>query len=155
MTSWKWSALDKNGADAGLLWLRIGAGLSLFFLFGLHKIGDALTFLHTGQWQFVDFNRKVGLPLPVLIAFVQTLNENVSALLVALGLWTRMAGTLLFVGFVAATACSIKAGEQAWLFAAYFAVMFGTLALAGGGRFSIDQLRKTRTAKAQTGAAAQ
>lgn len=153
MFPFKLPALDKHGTDAGVLLLRVGAGLSLFVLFGLTKLHDAVGYVHTGQWQFVDFNRKVALPLPVVVAFIQTFNESVCALLVAFGLWTRLAATLLFIGFVTATACSLKVGEQAWLFAAYFSLMFATVGLVGGGRFSIDHLRKSRDAQARTRAA--
>jgi hypothetical protein len=41
-------------------------------LFGIHKLGDAVAYFHTHQWQFVDFSRRVGLPAPVIVAFVQT-----------------------------------------------------------------------------------
>jgi uncharacterized membrane protein YphA (DoxX/SURF4 family) len=132
--------------DTGLLVLRVGAGLSLLVLFGIPKLGDAFAYLHTHQWQFVDFNRHVGLPAPVLVAFIQTVNESLGALLVAIGWWQRWAAGLLFIGFTAATACSLKAHEQAWLMAAYFALMFGALALTGPGAFSLDAWRERQGA---------
>lgn len=125
--------------NAGLLVLRLGAGLSLLFLFGLPKVRDAVTYFHTGHWAFVDFNRKVGLPLPVLVACYQTLNESLGALLVACGFFTRIAAASLAAGFAAAAGCSLKAGEAAWLDAALYCVMFASLAVAGPGRFSLDR----------------
>src|SRR5438046_1813050 len=126
--------------DAALLVLRAGSGLSLFFIFGMPKIHDALAYFHTGQWAFVDFNRKVGLPAPVLVAFCQTLNESLGALLIALGLMTRISAGCLAFGFAVAAYCSLKVGEQAWLIAAYFCLMFLTLLLSGAGRFSVDRI---------------
>ena len=137
------SSLQEHGNDLGLLFLRLGVGVSMIAFFGLTKIRDASAFLHTGQWSFVDFNRKVGLPLPVLIAFAQTANETLVALLLALGLGGRMPGLLLFIGFVAATACSMKA-QESWLLPGYFALIFGTLALTGPGRLTLDSLLKWR-----------
>jgi hypothetical protein len=33
--------------DTGLLVPRVGAGLSLLVLFGIHKLGDAVAYFHT------------------------------------------------------------------------------------------------------------
>jgi hypothetical protein len=61
--------------DAGLLLLRFGVGLSLAILFGLPKLIAATFCIHAGQpWPFIDFNRKIGLPAPVLVAYYQSLN---------------------------------------------------------------------------------
>lgn len=132
-------------SDSGLLLLRAGLGFSLFFLFGLPKLKDALNFLHTGHWSFVDFNRKVGLPAPVLIACLQSVNESACALLVACGSLTRYAAGCLFFGFSVAVWCSLKMHEEAWLTAAYFALMSATIVLTGPGKFSIDGLLQSWT----------
>jgi putative oxidoreductase len=130
--------------DVGLLVLRLGAGVSLFLLFGLTKLKAANSYFHTGAWEFVDFNRKVGLPVPVLIALLQTLNESVGALFVVAGFQTRYAAGSIALGFVAATYLSIRMGEDAWLIALFYAVMFTTLALTGSGKFSIDRVLTLR-----------
>lgn len=127
--------------DLGLLLLRLGFGGSILVIYGIPKIGAWLGYLHTGHWVFVDFNRRVGLPFPVLVAVLQTLNESVATLLVACGLFTRCAAVALVVGFTAATISSLVAGEAAWLMAAYFAVAFGSIALTGPGTFALDRLR--------------
>jgi uncharacterized membrane protein YphA (DoxX/SURF4 family) len=131
-----------------LLLLRLGMGLSMAVLFGGPKLHDAWGYLHSGEWPFVDFNRKVGLPLPVLVAFLQTLNESLGALLLAGGFLARYAAAALSVGFVAATCCSLKAGEQTWLTPAFFALVFTSLLLTGPGRLSIDALLRSRKAGA-------
>ena len=145
------SSARNRGSDAGLLLLRVGAGLSLCLIFGLSKWKDALHYMHTGQWSFIDFNRKVGLPAPVFVAYLETLNESLAAFLVACGLFTRYAAACVFIGF-AATYCSLKVGEAAWLTAAYFALMFATIALTGPGTFSIDFILKSRAATRGSGA---
>ena len=128
----------RANADLGLLLFRLATGLSLFFNFGLQKVLDGLTYFHTGHWSFVDFNVKLGLPLPVVVAVVETLNESVGALLVAAGLWTRYAGLALVVGFAAATICSLIMGEFAWRFAAMYCLLAAAVVAGGPGRYSLD-----------------
>jgi len=139
------SSSQNRGLDAGLLLLRLGVGLSLLLIFGLQKLQAGWAYAHTGQWPFVDFNRKIGLPLPVFFAYVQTLNESFAALFLALGLWSRYSAAALSIGFAAATLCSMKAAEP-WLTAAYFCMIFTSLLLTGPGGFSIDALLKSRNA---------
>ena len=133
-----------NALNVGLLVLRLGAGVSLFLLFGLDKVKAANAFAHSGVWEFVDFNRKAGVPLPIVAALLQTLNESAGALLAAIGLQTRIASGSVALGFIAATYFSIRMGEGAWLIAILYAVMFATVTLTGGAKFSIDHLIKSR-----------
>ena len=126
--------------NVGLLLLRAGAGLSLCFLFGIPKLRAGIEYLHSGHWQFIDFNRTLGLPAPELVAYFQTLNESLVAFLAGVGLWTRYAACFLVVGFIGATICSLKAQEASWLTAGYLALIFSTIALTGPGKFSIDAL---------------
>jgi uncharacterized membrane protein YphA (DoxX/SURF4 family) len=140
-----------NALDAGRLLLRLGGGLTLLLLFGLPKLRAAAAFIKTGQWMFVDFNRKAGLPFPILIALYQTANESVGALLVATGLFSRVGAGSLAIGFGAATYLSIRAGEDAWLIAGLFFLIFASLLLIGPGRFSIDHLiRRTRSRRSSS-----
>ena len=71
--------------DVGLLLLRLGMGLSMAVLFGGPKLHDAWGYLHSGEWPFVDFNRKVGLPLPVLVAFLRTCPQTRQAFALRVG----------------------------------------------------------------------
>jgi uncharacterized membrane protein YphA (DoxX/SURF4 family) len=83
-------------------------------------------------------------PAPALVAFLQTLNESIGALLLACGYLTRFAAASLAFGYAVATYCSLKAAEAAWMMAGYFCIMFTTLLLAGPGIFSIDYLLETK-----------
>ena len=139
MTNNRVSQLWKNRVDAGLLLLRLGAGLSLFIFFGLTKLKDAAMFAHAGHaWPFVDFNRRVGLPAPLIVACCQTLNESLGALLVASGFLNSLASASLAVGFTAATSLSIKSGESAAFIAGAYCLIFWTLVLTGPGKYSMD-----------------
>jgi uncharacterized membrane protein YphA (DoxX/SURF4 family) len=125
--------------DTGLFLLRVGTGLSLCILFGLPKVKAAAGYLGGKPWPFIDFNRKIGLPAPVLVAYFQTLNESLGALLVACGVWTRSASFILFIGFLGATLCSLKEREASWITAAYLMLIFASIALTGPGTISIDR----------------
>ncbi|HEY3784419.1 MAG TPA: DoxX family protein [Steroidobacteraceae bacterium] len=144
------SNAQRRAGDVALLVLRLGAGLSLFIVFGLQKVHDLWQFLHTGQWTFVDFNRRVGLPVPVLVAVLQTLNESVLAVLLAVGLLGRVPAGFLTLGFAGATYYSLKADEPIWMLAAYFFLMFLTLLVSGPGRFSLDSLLRSQLAKSKS-----
>ena len=134
-------------AHAGLLLLRAGAGISLALVFGWPKLEAAVRFFASGRpWPFVDFNRALGLPAPVVVACLQTLNESIGALLVAGGLVARPAATCLAVGFAAATACSLRVREPGWITAGLYALGFATLAITGPGAYALDQVRARRRA---------
>jgi uncharacterized membrane protein YphA (DoxX/SURF4 family) len=128
--------------DTGLIMLRIGAGFSLFALFGLAKVKSAWAFsLHHQPWIFIEFLRRLGFPLPTVAAFVQTLNESVCALLVLIGFYTRAAAALLAIGFAVATYCSARIAEPSVFIAACYCLIFLALSLTGPGKYSISYMR--------------
>jgi putative oxidoreductase len=128
--------------DAGLLMLRIGAGFSLFALFGLAKVKSAFAFsVHHQPWIFIEFLLRLGFPLPMVAALVETLNESLCALFVLIGFYTRLAAAFLAVGFAVATYCSARIAEPSVFMAACYCLMFIVLSLTGPGKFSIDHMR--------------
>lgn len=131
---------DRNWrTDAGQLLLRLGAGGSLFLIFGLQKLGAAKAHLLDNQpWAFIEFNQKINFPLPTLTAYVQTFNESVLPLLVLVGLWGRIPATLLGLAFAVATGASVAAHES-YLTAATYSVVFFSLGLTGPGAYSVDR----------------
>jgi putative oxidoreductase len=117
--------------DAGLLVLRVGAGLGMALAHGLGKLPPS-----DG---FVDATAALGFPLPVVFAWLAALAEFGGGLLVALGLATRPAAA--FAAFTMAVAFfGAHAGdpfgdrEMAFL----YGIVFVALALTGAGRFSAD-----------------
>lgn len=133
--------------DAGLLMLRIGAGFSLFALFGLAKVKSAWAFsVHHQPWIFIEFLRRLGFPLPTVAAFVQTLNESVCALLVLIGFYTRAAAALLAIAFAIATYSSARIAEPSVFMAACYCLMFVVLSLTGPGKYSIAHMRASALA---------
>jgi uncharacterized membrane protein YphA (DoxX/SURF4 family) len=125
--------------SAGLLLLRVGAGVCIFSLFGLDKLKGAYLYFHGGQpWPFVGFNKSVGIYAPLLVACFQSLVESLGVALVAVGFFTRVAALSVAIGFAAATYFSHKLGEVSWILAAAYFLMFAAIALTGPGKFSLD-----------------
>ena len=118
--------------NLGLLVLRAGSGL----LMATHGVGKAQMVLG-GTFQFAD---PIGIGQPaslVLAAFA----ELVCALLVAAGLFTRLAAiplivTMLVAAFVVHGADPLAKKELALMYLACFTA----IALLGPGRFSLDRV---------------
>lgn len=123
--------MRKTRLDLGLLFLRLGgAGL----LLAVHGLPKALHFrqqlgliedpLHLGAWPTLGF---------------AVFAEVLCPLLIALGWATRLAclpilGVLLIALLVVHPQWSLEEGQFGWL----LLVLFGTLALTGPGRYSLE-----------------
>ena len=145
--------------DAALLVLRL-SGLGLVFAHGWGKIGRL-----TGENadQFISSIGALGFPIPVVFAWAATLSEVVGGSLIALGLFTRVAAAFAaFTVFVAAFfRHKFPIQLMAWLGlndaspedlaslgnperALMYLLIFLALAFMGGGRFSLDHIRRKR-----------
>ncbi len=127
------SPLEPTSADAARAVLRVVMGLSLALAHGLGKVPP--------KPGFVEMVGGMGMPAPVLFAWLAMLAEFAGGLLIAAGLLTRPAA-LFVVGHFVIVALLAHAGQP------YGnredAVLFGTMALffaaAGAGRYSVDAL---------------
>ena len=141
--------------DLALLILRL-SGLGMAVAHGYGKLA-ALAAGDGGR--FIAGVESLGFPLPGLFAWAAALAEFLGGLCVALGLGTRVAAAFAgFTMFVAAfvrhhalqhllvAVGAMKASEEttrSWgnpEMALLYLVVFATLALTGGGRFSLDRL---------------
>lgn len=146
-------------SDMALLLLRL-SGLGLALTHGYGKV-VALSTGHGGG--FIAGVASLGFPLPGLFAWAAALAEFVGGLCVALGLGTwvaaAFAATTMFVAaflrhhalqHLLVTLGAMKASEEtvrSWgnpELALVYLLVFATLALTGGGRFSLDRLLPTR-----------
>lgn len=124
-----------QSADLALLLLRLWLGLSMAMLHGWGK----MTALFAGKNMFE--RPIIGLGAWPEFALV-TFAEFACALLVAIGLWTRLASFFVVVAMAVAffMAHGMKltgtgSGEVAYLYLAGFV----TVLLAGAGKFSFDK----------------
>src|SRR5215510_12700507 len=83
-------------ASIGLLVLRVCAGFMIFYIHGLHKLEGGIAYLQHGTpWKLADEVAEMGFPAPVASAFAATLVQFVCALLLGVGLFTRLNALLL------------------------------------------------------------
>lgn len=119
-------------SEFGLLLLRVSAGLTLAFAHGFDKIppGD-----HGADVA------ELGVPLPMLAAWLSALAEAVAPLLVAVGLLTRPAALVVAINMAVAFTLAhggraFADGEKAFL---YLAIMLAIM-FVGSGRLSVDRM---------------
>lgn len=120
--------------DCGLLLLRLWLGLSMFLIHGLAKLQNFGATVTT-------FKEKMGIP-PVL-GSAAVLAESVFAVLLVIGLATRLSATFLAVTMAVAffkvhgavlQQGNPGSGEMAFLYLGGFLAIL----LGGGGKFSAD-----------------
>lgn len=124
-----------RSADLALLVLRLWLGLSMACLHGWGKVVALFAGKNLFERSLIGLGAWPEFVLVVLAEFV-------CALLVAVGLWTRLASLFLVVtmsvAFFVAHDMRLSgpmSGEIAYLFLAGFL----TLLVAGAGRFSVDK----------------
>ena len=86
-------------------------------------------------------DRKMGFPIPVVLALLLTFNELIGGFLIGCGFLTRLLAASLALGMAGALYTSVRLGED-WLRAALYLIIFGALILTGPGEFSLDHLLK-------------
>jgi putative oxidoreductase len=129
---------DSPAIDAGLLILRVAAGLAIALLHGFGKVPPSPG--------LVGMIGGMGFPAPGLFAWLAAIAEFGGGLLLAIGLLTRPAALLLF-GHFAIVVLIVHAGDTIgdrelpiifWAIALHFL-------LTGPGRYSIDAMIRGRT----------
>lgn len=119
--------------DFGLLVFRLFIGLTMALAHGWGKIPP--------PHMLVDGLTSMGFPLPLVFAWCAALSEFVGGLLIAAGLWTRLASaslaiTMAVAAFVAHGADPFEKKEMALLY------LFSSVLLVfqGAGALSLDRI---------------
>ena len=124
-----------TSVDFGLLVLRVWFGAAMAALHGWGKMAA----LVSGKNMFS--NAIIGIP-PWPAFILTTFAEFVCAILLVIGLWTRMAALFLIVTMAVAffvahggALSGPSSGEMAFVYLAAYT----TILIAGAGRFSVDR----------------
>ena len=88
---------------------------------------------------------SMGIPAPLLNAYLAATTEIVGVVLLALGLFTRIISIPLMVTMVVAIVTvhlsnGFEAGNNGYEIPLYYLIMLLTLVIYGGGKFSLDYL---------------
>jgi putative oxidoreductase len=112
--------------DAGLLWLRVAGSALLFYVHGWPKL------VHF-QAELARIEDPFGFGAPLSLA-AAIAAEVLCPVLIAGGLFTRAASLPVLAVLAVHPGWSIAEGQFGWL----LIVIFGTIALCGPGRWSLD-----------------
>ena len=127
-------------ADAGLLVLRLMAGLALAFAHGTGKFPPSAS--------FVESVAGMGFPAPAFFGWAAGVAELIGGVCLAVGLLTRpvsvlIAFTMAVAFFVRHAADPFLSKEKAFLYGG-IAILF---IFVGAGRFSLDSFLRGRATK--------
>jgi putative oxidoreductase len=133
-------AVEPTGtiASFGHFFLRVSAGLMIFYIHGLHKLEGWIAFLQHGtRWTLAEEVASMHFPAPLASAVVATLVQLVCSLFVVVGLFTRLNAALPAGALIGAILQNLLSGRDPQL-AILYTVVVVTLTLMGGGSYSLD-----------------
>jgi putative oxidoreductase len=131
---------DGPPAACGHLLLRVAAGLMIFYIHGWHKLEGWLAYLQHGTpWKLAEEVAEMHFPAPLASAVAATGVQFICSLFLVIGLFTRINAALLVGVLGVAILQNLLAGRDPQL-AILYTLLVATLALMGGGRFSLDSL---------------
>lgn len=131
---------DSNSlaTSIGHLVFRVAVGLLIFCLHGWHKAVEWIAYLRHGTpWSLAGEVAEMHFPAPFVSAAAATLVQFGGALFLIVGWFTRLNAALLAGVLGAAILQNLIAGRDPQL-AALYTLSVATLALMGGGSFSLD-----------------
>jgi uncharacterized membrane protein YphA (DoxX/SURF4 family) len=124
--------------NIGLVILRVEVGLMIFYVHGLHKLEGGIAYARNGTpWQLVADVTGMHFPAPVASAWVATIIQFVCSLFIIAGFFTRLNAVLLAGALSGAILQNVLAGRDPQLAILYTLVVV-SVAIAGGGRYSLD-----------------
>src|SRR5271169_2893420 len=132
--------VDPNGAAAnvGHLFLRVSAGLMVFYIHGLHKLEGWIAYLQHGTpWTLAEEVSGMHMPAPLASAVAATLVQFICSLFIVVGLFTRINAALLVCALSGAILQNLLAGRDPQLAILYTLVVV-TLVFIGSGKYSLD-----------------
>jgi len=129
---------DGLAASLGHLFLRVSAGLMIFYVHGWHKLEGGIAYFQNGTpWKLVEEVTGMHAPAPLASAIAATLVQFICSLFVVVGLFTRINAALLVCALSGAILQNLLAGRDPQL-AILYTIAVITLVFIGGGKYSLD-----------------
>src|SRR6267142_3312519 len=129
---------DVTSVNVRHLFLRVAAGLMIFYVHGLHKLEGWMAYLQHGTpWTLAEEVAGMHMPAPLASAVAATLVQFICSLFIVVGLFTRINAALLVCALTGAIMQNLLAGRDPQLAILYTLVVV-TLVFLGGGKYSID-----------------
>jgi len=132
--------VDPNSlpANLGHLFLRVSAGLMIFYIHGWHKLEGWMAYLQRGTpWKLEEEVAGMHFPAPLVSAVAATLVQFICSPFIVLGLFTRLNAALLLCALSGAILQNLLAGRDPQL-AILYSLMVFTLIFIGSGKYSLD-----------------
>ena len=139
-------APDGPAASLGYLFLRVSAGVMIFYIHGWHKLEGWISYLQHGTpWKLVEEVAGMHFPAPLASAVAATLVQFSCSLFIVVGLFTRINAALLLCALSGAILQNLLAGRDPQLAVLYSLVVL-TIVFMGGGKYSLDARLSERLA---------
>jgi putative oxidoreductase len=134
----------------GYFFLRVSAGIMIFYIHGLHKLEGWIAYVQHGTpWTLAGEVAGMHMPAPLVSAVAATLVQFICSLFVVVGWFTRINAALLVCALSGAILQNLLAGRDPQLAILYTLVVV-TLVFMGGGKYSLDAKMSPKTEKPQT-----
>jgi len=129
---------NKRLVAAGHVFLRVAAGLMIFYIHGLHKLEGGIEYFRNGTpWVLEHEVAGMRFPAPLAAAVFATAVQFICSLFIIVGLFTRLSALLLAGALGGAISQNLLAGRDPQLAILYTLVVIAIL-LLGGGPLSLD-----------------
>jgi putative oxidoreductase len=131
----------------GHLFLRVSAGIMIFYIHGLHKLEGWIAYVQHGTpWTLAEEVAGMHMPAPLASAVLATLVQFICSFFIVVGWFTRINAALLFGALSGAILQNLLAGRDPQL-AILYTLIVVTLLLMGGGKYSLDARVSSKTEK--------
>jgi putative oxidoreductase len=140
ISGWLQPSPASASVDFANIFFRVSLGGMIFFIHGLHKLRGAVAYLRSGQpWPLAKEVAEIHVPLPFASALAATVVQFAGGALLIMGLATRPVALVLTVTLGVAIYQNIATRRDPQL-AALYVLGVATLAVWGGGHYSLDAL---------------
>jgi putative oxidoreductase len=137
-------------ATFGHLFLRVSAGIMIFYIHGLHKLEGWIAYVQHGTpWTLAEEVAGMHMPAPLASAVLATLVQFICSLFIVVGWFTRINAALLVCALSGAILQNLLAGRDPQL-AILYTLVIVTLVFMGAGKYSLDARASLETEKSQS-----